>query len=185
MYYDDLDYANKRLSQTLVRKRDGTPFLVAIVVNNGKDFICRGENLMTSTPEDVSLSNIDLTPVPLGFFNHEGKMYFSCRKPMRKDWKQGLSLQSLVVYGATRKLGFKVLVQPILNTYPNFVRALEIVNRKTVTSVAFSRDFGLSKQDDGLSLLYRKFTVGKVVRENLVLNRDKFFLDQHLSEALS
>lgn len=184
MYYDDLEYANKRLAGTLVRDITGSPFVVSSVDSIGGKFVCFGTHLVSQQTEAVPLEKIDLTPVPLGFFNHEYRMYFSCRKPMRSDWKQGLSNKSLLIYGTTDRFGFGVLTQPILNTYPKLNRALEILSKRVSGSVAFSRDFGIAKKDKELLLFYRKYEVGKVEKNLPVLNRDKFFLGQHLEEVV-
>lgn len=169
---------------TLIRKIDGTPFLVSSVERQGGDVVCVGSTLPNEDFEIVPLRDVDLTPVPLGFCNIGTKMVFACRKPMRRDYKQGLSRQNLVTYGAEGTVGFKNLTDTILNIYPKVDEVVKYLSPKSSGSRAFSRDFGLSKKDGLINLCYRKYVVGKVEDKVLVLNRDKYFLEQHLSESV-
>ena len=184
MYYDDEEYANKRLAGTLVRTKDGIPFVVNGVERSGKTLLCSGMTLPDENYNVLDLTDVDLTPVPLGFYNNEDKMFFACRKPLRRDYKQGLSRQNLVVYGSDRSPAFKLLVPTILNQYPSVAKVMSYLDAKSSGSRAFSRDFGLSKKDGEIALCYRKYRVGRVEKGVLVLNRDKFFLEQHLSESV-
>jgi len=185
MYFDDIDYANKRLGGTLVRTKTGAPYMVASVSQIGRDIVCIGNFLGNPKAEGINLSEIDLTPVSLGFFNVGEKMFFACRRPMRKDWKQGLSPQNLLIYGGRLgEIGFEPLIQPITNNYPRVGEALSFLSKKDKASRAFSRDFGLSKRDGRLIICYRKYDVGEVKSGEFVLSPDKFFLQQHLSEAV-
>lgn len=184
MYEDDIDYAAKRLNETLVRKVDGSPFQIR---TTGRDdegrLIHNGLNYTNNRLETVRHDEILLEPVQLGFVNTRSSMLFVCRKPMRKDWRQGLSSTSLVYYGNFGRGDFnmKLLVQPITNQYPSYETALDMLDKKQ--SVAFSRDFGLAGGDE-TTLVYRKYAVGKIMGKLPVLNKNSFFLQQHLEEAI-
>jgi len=185
VYYDNVEYAAKRLDGTLIRKNDGSPFVVIETFLTGNSVVCSGNNLLSGEGEIVDLSALDLTPVPLGFANIEGKMIFVCRKPMRRDWKQGLSPNNLVLYGAEKRgFSFSSLVNTILNKFPTFEECLVYVNKTRNRSMAFSRDFGITSKDGGPYLIYRKYSVGTVIDGIPVLSPDKFFLEQHLSSAM-
>lgn len=185
MYYDDIEYASRRLTSTLVRKANGAPFYVIAVTKIKSDTICSGSNTLTNSIEDVNLREIDLTPVPLGFVNYEGQMGYACRRPMRKDWKQGLSQTSLNVYGIDkRRLNLVSLSDTVLGKYPTLKDSIEHVKLTRGAAMAFSRDFGLTNSGKEIELIYRKYPVGKLVDQTLVLNPDKFFLEQHLTEAM-
>lgn len=186
MYYDDIEYASRRLVNTLVRKKNGNPFLI-ISVSKGEDgnTYCAGQDTLRELVEEINLRDIDLTPVPLGFANIGGKMSYLCRKPMRKDWRQGLSLNSLVSYGVnTRDLRLNYLTNTILNKYPTVQKCIEYVKTGSGYSMAFSRDFGIINKGKEIELIYRKYSVGKLVGQTFVLDPDKFFLEQHLSESM-
>lgn len=184
MYYDDIEYAQRRLSSTLVRKKNGEPFFISAVVRKGSDTICVGFN-PKSEEQHINLKDIDLTPVPLGFANLGNVMAYLCRKPMRKDWKQGLSVNSLVSYGLDKR-DFHLLqiCDTVLGKYPTLQEAKDFVSVRINNSKAFSRDFGLINNGKNIALMYRKYTVGKLVGGKLVLDADKFFLEQHLAESV-
>lgn len=183
MYEDDVEYAAKRLNETLVRKMDNSLFFVTSTEMGEQGVVHHGINYATDKGETVPHKDILLEPIPLGFVNSTANMLYVCRKPMRRDWRQGLSTNSLVVYGELRRsFNMKLLVQPLTNQYPSFNTALGLIEKKE--SVAFSRDFGLTQKEETL-LVYRKYPVGKIVNGVAVLNRDKFFLQQHLEEAVA
>lgn len=186
MYKDDPEYAGKRLNNTLVRLKDGRPFMVLKVIaspTNG-EWGVMGDVLPAGGRIWVDLDDLDLTPVPLGFVNTSEGMVFTCRKPMRKDWKQGLSLNSLVTYGHIDASNFNlsILVQTILKEYPTFTKAISLTD--TRGSAAFSRDFGVSKKNGDTTLVYRKYAVGDVKGGVPMLYPNKSFLQQHLDEAV-
>lgn len=185
MYSDDLDYARKRLNGTLVRKTGGSPFLVQDVLKEGNTTTCLGTDLTVSEFLSVPLDEIDLTPVPLGFANHGDKMSFFCRRPLRRDWKQGLSTGNMVIYGdAKRDFNWDMLTNTILNKFPKLSEVVAHIKKGGTRSRAFSRDFGLSSNQGDVSLVYRKFVVGRLDGNHLVLDRDKFFLEGHLRESV-
>ena len=112
-------------------------------------------------------------------------MAFACRKPMRKDWKQGLSSNSLVLYGADKRdFSFGLLTQSIMGVYPSYDEALSYTRKTRNRSMAFSRDFGVSEKTGSLQLVYRKYTVGEIKGDLAVLAPDKYFLEQHLASAM-
>lgn len=185
MYNDNLEYAAKRLDMTLIRKANGNPFFVHGTSKAGARVYCVGVDQVTQESSEIFLDDLDLTPVPLGFFNISGKMAFACRKPMRKDWHQGLSNNSLVLYGADKRdFNFGALTNTIMNKFPSFGEALAYVDKTKNRSMAFSRDFGISDKTGETNLVYRKYTVGKVIKGVPVLSPDKFFLEQHLTSAM-
>lgn len=187
MYEDDLDYATRRLNNTLVRLANGDPFYISRTFLDDRGVMYHsGTNLTQGESQQVLHSDLNLEPVPLGFINTSSDMVYVARKPMRRDWKQGLSHNSMVTYGRLRpdEVNMKLLVQPILQQYPSFARALSSLQGKK-QSVAFSRDFGVSKRGEEIALVYRQHRVGSVVNGEPVLDPGKIFLLQHLQEAVA
>lgn len=187
MYEDDLEYASRRLNNTLVRLANGDPFYVGRTYLDDQSAMWHsGTNLNVGNTQHVLHVDLNLEPVPLGFVNTTSDMVYVARKPMRRDWKQGLSHNSMVAYGKLRpdEVNMKLLVQPIMQKYPSFTRALEVIKGKK-NSIAFSRDFGLMKKGDDLLLCYRQHQVGVVRDGQPTLNPDKTFLQQHLMEAVA
>lgn len=185
MYEDDLDYASRRLNNTLVRTADGHPFFVLRTYHNENgEMFHDGEDMITNQRRTEKHKDINLEPVPLGFVNTSGDMVFVARKPMRRDWRQGLCHNNMITYGRVRAedINLKLLVQPIMKQYPSFAKAIAALAKKS--SVAFSRDFGLSKEADKITLCYRQYRVGEVINGVPVLDANKAFLQQHLQEAI-
>ena len=185
MYEDDIEYASRRLNNTLVRTLSGDPFYINRTMYDGQGgMIHIGTNLATNEPQTVFHSDIDLEPVPLGFVNTSSDMVYVARKPMRRDWRQGLCFNNMITYGKLRpeEINMKLLVQPILQKYPSFPRALQSLEKKN--SIAFSREFGISKKNGELQLVYRQHKVGVVLDCIPTLDANKLFLQQHLSEAM-
>lgn len=182
--YDDFDYAARRLNETLVRKVTGELFYINRCLWEGREISCNGEDLINEVNETLPLSRIDLIPIPLGYVNTPQGMVFTGRKPMRRDWRQGLSRNSMFVKGMDRsRLNLKWLRQPVYNQYPSVNRALENFSLKK-SSVAVSRDFGLKREGEIVNLYYRTNHVGRYQDGHLVLNPEKFFLQEHLNKTV-
>lgn len=187
MYEDDLDYATRRLNNTLVRLDNGEPFYISRTYLDDVGVMWHsGTNLVQGESQQVIHTSLDLEPVPLGFVNTSSDMVYVARKPMRRDWKQGLSHNSMITHGKLRPedVNMKLLVQPIMQQYPSFARALASLQGKK-NSVAFSRDFGISKRDGEIVLAYRQHRVGVVVDGQPILDPSKTFLQQHLAEVVA
>lgn len=183
--YDDLDYAAKRLNSTMVRLNTGEPFYVEnTYLSPTGDIRHIGTQMIAGTTVDVLHTDLDLTPIPLGFVNVSKRMVFIERKPMRRDWHQGLHHNSIATCGVVRpdQVQLSWLIQPITNQYPTFQRALKDLT--TRISIAFSRDFGLEKAGADTLLRYRRYIVGNVVDGRLSLLPNKIFLQQHLEEVV-
>jgi hypothetical protein len=187
MYEDDLDYATRRLNNTLVRLVNGDPFYISRTYLDDVGVMWHsGTNLAQGESQQVLHTSLNLEPVPLGFVNTTSDMVYVARKPMRRDWKQGLSHNSMVTYGRLRpdEVNMKLLVQPIMQQYPSFSRALSSLKGKK-NSIAFSRDFGLKKQGEDIFLVFRQHRVGVIINDEPVLDPGKIFLQQHLQEAVA
>jgi hypothetical protein len=74
------------------------------------------------------------------------------------------------------------LVQPIKQQYPSFLRAIQDLGKRD--AIAFSREFGLSRDGKSITLHYRNYKVGEVLQERAVLAPNRIFLQQHLEEAV-
>lgn len=189
-YSDDLEYARRRLQETLVRLGDGTPIRVMVINNTGGKFVCCYENLVTQSPSTCLIEELDLTPVPLGFFSYgERASAFCVRKPTRKP-VQGLSSCNIHIYNHhdfTMNFSWRYLLQPIFNTYPKVEDAIkELKNSSCTGSTAFAREFAVDRRSPNtpLYLMYRTHQVGVVEDGNLKLDDDKMFLSEHLEECL-
>ncbi len=181
-YADDIDYAAKRLNNSVVRKLDGTPFYVGRTTLGGASLLHVGTNLVLNDEEVVAHEDLDLEPIPLGYVNIGKDMTYVMRKPMRRDYRQGFSHNSMATCGRIppTSVELRKIVQPVLRQYPTFSQCIAAVASKV--AIAFSRDFGLTNTN---SLYFRGKLVGRTRPDGPVLNDDKLFLQQHLNEALA
>lgn len=184
MYQDDLDYAARRLNKTLVRLKSGKAFWVESTSTDLEGNMSHIGVEFPATVREVWHDELDLEPVPLGFVNISDKMVFVMRMPMRKDWHQGLSANAIATCGTVAPHAIKMawLVQPVENQYPDFKRALQDLKKRE--SIAFSRDFGVSKGGNDTFLHFRTWRVGKVEGDVPILSVDKLFLQQHLDDVV-
>jgi hypothetical protein len=147
--YDTTAYAHSRLQETLARLRgSGKPIFILGCEGSDSDIKVRFANI----PDDddihlTSLSEVDFDPVPLGYVNFSARATYLTRMPMRKDWRQGTRLTSMVDpagYGPSR-VPYKAIGQTIIGDFPSFNRVVETIGSrvKTPNSIAFSRNFAV------------------------------------------
>ena len=135
MYTDDNpEYVNGRLQQTIIRLNSGVP-----VYCEGTWRVMGGEQRegpIRLMYRSISLSNFgelkkkligefNLSSPPLGYINYEGSAYFVSRRPMRRDWRQGIRKSNLAIsrYGKVGQYGFSSLcpvIIPILKMNPKY-----------------------------------------------------------------
>jgi hypothetical protein len=200
-YYDDMQYASGRLSNTIVNTVHGFPVYVerpesapldeddeeydedqpavARDWDAVKKFFCY--KLSNQEPISLTLEEIDLTPVRLGLIDTEewGAVYIT-RLPVR-GWKQGLSPESFTVFYPGKelpRLSFPIwgLYDTIQRNYCTYDEALEKA-KSTGLSRPFSPKFSVGPQGE---LYYKCLQVGK----NKELDPEFFYLEQYLDETL-
>lgn len=185
MIYNDRDYAAQRLHNTIIREGK-TPVLIIDIPPAGS---CSVLKLSTNRERKVDYNLLDMTPVPLGFINYDDTCFFAVRKPMRRDWRQGLRSNNFFScspdyrYLTIDKGMYKQLAKTIEGDYPSFTRALNIVHGGFTRFVAFSRGFCISNEDE---LFYKaKFKVGGIKNGVPVLARKFNYLDRVLKESVA
>lgn len=155
--YEEADYANNRLRETVVRLKDGTPILI---------HECRSDRVSYSPlkvwddREDMEIKtckmkDLDIDPVPLGYCNIQGKALYVTRMPMRQDWKQGLRKNNICLSNGQKfPASIGTLADTIRGNYPSFTEAImklkTSVNKNPFnrsldkpTSIGFARDFSV------------------------------------------
>ena len=156
MRYDTDDYARSRLLHTIVL-HEGKPVEVGHI-EGGKAIL---QHLKDGTTVNVQLSEIDLTPIRLGYFNHGGDAHYLKRLPKRNDWRQGLRGNNV---NMPRLLNTGV-IELCKGTYPSFEEACDMVEDGH-DCVAFSRQFAIGSDGD---LEYRgSFLVGHTKEGDVV-----------------
>ena len=191
-YYDNISYAAERLHKTVVNTSKGVPIYIDSAAGGGVQFDPDEDeqpeydagyefncySLETRERLKVDLSEIDLTPVKLGYVNFADfdALFFS-RTPLR-SWKQGLSVNNLVVNHYMERdditVNFPIweLHNTILRRYPSYEESLD---NKFLT--AFCPNFAINRENN---LYYKAIHVG----EGKSLYEPFFYLEQHLNECL-
>ena len=145
MYGKDSAYAFSRLDETVVTLA-GRPVMV-----NGIDPMCKVHHIDVLTGNDsvCDLDELCLTPVKVGFVNFRGDAYYIVRKPMRRDWRQGLRIANVTCINKEFPRGITLadIGRSIINDYPTFVEVVKTLrNTEDVHSIAWCREFALGRK---------------------------------------
>ena len=171
--YDTAEYASSRLQDTIV-KYGGRAVSVCRVE---EDLTCVIRRLGTIETHVVPLSELDLTPIRLGYVNFERGSYYLQRVPKRNDWRQGLR---------NNNVNHGILLEPCLSEllegiYPSLGECVD-ATESGHDEKAFSRFFSVSQ---GGCLNYKgRRHVGEVRGGKPVLLGDFKFLEEVLKESL-
>jgi hypothetical protein len=207
MYYDNPQYAKGRLESTIVNTKDGEPIFIRKLKEVGfeedeedrdedddqpraaaplkmlsiEEIECECLNLKDNLIQSYKLTDLDLSPVNLGYMNtYIGALYVH-RTPLR-GWKQGLCAETVVVSAPEApNLGglnwpYPALYDTIKRNYPSYQEALKQADASEC-SIAFSPHFAVDHNED---LFYKGCECGK----SLELNEGLEYLRQHLDETL-
>jgi hypothetical protein len=179
MYKDNIEYARQRLLGTVVR-HNNEPFIVSKIGITG---VVLGAYLTNALePVQVDLDDLNLEPVPLGYVNYNNSSYYVVRKPMRRDWRQGLRMANIAFIGPAgfHDLPHKSIRKTILGEYPKIEAAVAKL-RGGVDKIAFSRHFALTSN---LDLEYKgNCLVGKYDKV-FTLEEPFKYLTEHLMETI-
>lgn len=182
--YKNENYANQRLVKTIVRYEQKAVIVEGIV--NGMALI---SYLSNGKKDNVRYETLDLDPVPLGFINSGGSVSYACRRPMRRDWRQGLRKDNLLVFHPDwdgvlnandlvnladpdhierfdglifeRAMpNYKDLARTIENKYTLFDDVRKNISNQNIFSGAYHRYFALTSKN--LILHKGKYSIGKI-----------------------
>lgn len=182
--YDNAEYANSRLQGTIVRLNNGRPITIMGLEDvRGGEIHVDYRTLSTNRQGSCELTDIDLTPVPLGWVNNPGNnASYLARMPMRHDWRQGLRVHNYTsLFGPDKRFVSNAsLSRAIQGKHLDIDGAIEEASN-TRKMIPFSRDFAVNKSGKRV-FLYFKWTgvVGDVVNDIVNLNEDF----NHLQESL-
>lgn len=182
-YKDDLNYAKNRLEGCYMLLLDGTPIRINKVYTNKP--IVSVANMETGMEMGVPLGAIDMRPVKLGFLNSIVRTNYIVRNPYRY-WKHGITSNNIQdVNGGMIPFNGKGFCDMLKGIYPKPERCLDYLHNGEKSSMAFSRNFGLSNTGKKLELLYQNRPVGKVAGKSLITLNEKFlFLNEKLQGDL-
>ncbi len=176
--YDTAEYANTRLSGTIVRLTNGTP----IVVHQVRDkFIVEYSKLEDKEGElkKCPLSQVDLEPVPLGFVNRQGGATYLSRQPKRDDWRQGLRDNTINQQPQrARKLYYAEIHEAIVGCKMNVTDAVRM-SLANKNMVAFHRYWAVDRD----RLMHKWYTVGVITEQGDVTFTEKYkYLESRYAE---
>lgn len=186
-YAGDHEYLSSRISGSVVMCQ-GSPVYVLEVTGSGNASI---EDLVTHNRRVIRADNLSLEIPKLGYVNYFGRATYVCRKPMRRDYKQGLRKQNLIsTYGyISNELPYHSLVPTLTNNYPSFKECLNLIqNQKDrpepIFSMAWNRNWAIEKEGDNLHLLYKFGTVvGSIINGEPTLKNEFMYLIEQLMEV--
>lgn len=194
-FFYNTDHLHQYLSNSII-KIDGIPSIIQNVTRAGKTF--KLYYLPSYNPEDIKNKSImladeavDMSPICLGYFNKSRFENYSTyrvfRKPSR-DWKIGISsinIASIDYTGDIENLLYsKYLFDLMINKFPSFEEALEIIKKKEKNNVAFNRSFALKGYNIYHCLIEKK--IGTVEKNGSFYLFDGLeYLEEALVEAVN
>lgn len=185
-YGEDYAYADNRLRNTLISYK-GYPVFVRGINGRGVidgEFI--GTRQFNGLP--IHINDCDVTPIPLGYLNKQGRATYLERIPSRY-YRQGLTRDTIYFKNGRRlDLFEKELAKTVQNIYPKFEDCVELVFNNECVSWAFARKFAIGKlraNSKEITLAYRGNSVGRVEDNGPQLDKKFFFLNESLEEALN
>ena len=188
-YEDNSGYAQGRLSHTAVLYRDKVVYVTElfsdVAFEEGEDEddepqvvgeIVANITYADGTRDNCPLKELDITPLPTGYYEDNGRWLFCARSPTRK-WKQGLSEENCAV-AANGEPMFAML--PI----GNGLQQIYDKNYKTKEQAfrsqgAFSRSFCV----EGGKLYYQAEHVGNLKDGVLEWLPNKSYLQRRLERT--
>lgn len=190
-YGNDYEYANAKLSDTIVSLKDGSPVYIDHV--DIGDGTVSYRKLGGGDFKTTILSELDLKPLPLGNINMRDKVAYATRLPVRA-WKQGLRVGSIYFKNASHARNGLMMDSPefincLIGNYPSLSRSLEALACGETKEMAFSRYFhifGYNEKKKIVQLAFKGSEVGYGVIEdglNLKLFDKAHFLRETLEEA--
>lgn len=188
-YADDFAYAEAKLSNSIVRVAS-RPFLVMRVGEGGNVL---GRHLGYSGVKSVSLNELDLTPIPLGYWNSaSGSASYLSRLPVR-NWKQGLMANQIVMQTLNPIRGLNIdgedFIKCLCNKYPSFAQTVEYLVCEPLKTLAFHKVFAMTQfsKKGNSTLLYKGEAVGNFSLDQRIpdLAPKYQFLQETLEEALN
>lgn len=189
--YDSAEYANNRLHGSIVRLiSTGKPIKIQGCEGRKGNIKVSYTFLNTGRGGEItSLSNINLSPVSLGWADHGSRdSSYLVRIPKRSDWRQGLrSANYMSLYGCDKRyIKDSSLTRTILGQYLSFALAAdEACNSNKIT--AYCRDFAIKtrRKDEELDLYFKWFgKVGDIVNGEGQLSPHFGHLQETLEESM-
>jgi len=192
MYGKDYPYAQTRIQGTVLRiAKSGEPVYVYHVSMNGQCHVIPIEKNWGNAAENaflVTVDDLDMHPVPLGYVNCAGEATYLMRIPMRRDWKQGLRQENCWSSGRMfSEIPMKYVKHCIMGKYPSFEKVLKDVKVGTARGrqklIAWHRHWAVST---GGQVYYKNHEpVGEIKGDAVELAPNYTYLKEALAESMA
>ena len=184
MKYRDVNYAFSRLADTFIwhddkLQRVRSPGVNSLVLED-----------RAGNAQDYKLSDINLAPPPLGYFNHGYGSCFVSRAALRRDYRQGMRRENLHFTAGdnpyetlpnSRYWTLFDLNKTVLGDYPLFSKALATVEEE-LPACGFGREYCLYETGE-IGYRGRKI-IGRVEQDDQI-SLAIHYLQEDLQELLS
>lgn len=169
MIYDTAEYARSRLVETVVRLGDKPIFILSVDDNSIASFYLLEDSKRVC---HTHVNDLNIEPVPLGFYNTKNGAIYAARLPQRNDWRQGLRNQSLSLNFTPSGYVFKYthLLEAIVGVSKPFKEAYEEATGR-VKIIAFHRYWAVG---GGGSLYHKTKCVGVIDKEGNITWSPKY-----------
>lgn len=183
MKYTDVVYAHSRLERTFILHKNRLQLVIGFNDLNNKLRLQKKSGQIS----EVTIDALDLTPVKLGYVNFKDSCIYTCRIPMRRDWKQGLRPNNLNItsfppyedqFLIENTNSMFVLEPTCLGKYPSYRQCVDDIE-ETHRARAFSRYFCVDEEGN---VSYKSRThIGKIEDERSIKLLPTYI---HLKELL-
>jgi hypothetical protein len=189
--YTDLQYAHSRLVETTILHQRAATLIHKVTLGNKGKLRLHGVELRANKEVADYIDNFDYEPPQLGFSNvpGHGTALYWMRKPMRKDWKQGIRNNN--VYSPNNigmRFDPRLCLDALEGIYPTLDECIKM-NERAVghgfrnSHSAFSRHFAISND---MKLCYKTHgQVGQLdANGNYLINAGFEWVEEVLQETL-
>jgi hypothetical protein len=179
--YKEPEYADSRLTNTIVRWGDKPVYVQEV----GGDMMCRVKtDLDSDEHHKVHLDDLSVLSPPLGFVNIGSRAVYISRKPIRRDYRQGLRIGQLVcLFGGVGDISYAVIMKCVKGDFPTLSKALSQLD-DGARSVGVSRDLCVTRTSGKPSVQHCwKGKVGSVIDGKIVLLKEKMHLTYLLEKV--
>ena len=179
--YIEGDYAESRLAGTLVRHNDVPVYVRGV----NSSLVCFVRDVLQGNEYEVSIDDLNLKSPPLGFVNDGHSCFYISRRPMRRDWRQGVRTNTVVNQTVKdMQVSKRTIALCMKGKYPKKSVALSKL-RTGVREIAISREFSLSMLGKKVMVNYKWYgTVGNLTPKGVSLQPKWKYLLNRFKEAV-
>lgn len=184
--YKEPDYARSRLNSTIVKHKG----LAVQVQNVDEDMSCHVSKA-DGTAYEIHIDELDLRAPELGMVNYRGRASYISRRPLRRDWRQGVRRSQVRTLFGALEVSTRMLMDCVTGkfyTFPECIGKL-YAEMGRWSSVAIDRQFCVKRRSGtSVNIIYKWYgTVATVNRDGtgLEVKGDYKHLEIKIKELLN